>query len=135
LTIVADSWGDPGAPAVVFAHGGGQSRSAWGATARILAGAGYYAVSLDLRGHGSSDWAADGDYSFAAYVRDLATLIPQVGERAALVGASLGGRASLLMATTHPEMVAAVVLADVTPRMDENVADEMRVFFHASAEG
>ncbi len=135
LTLVADAWGDPSAPAVVFAHGGGQSRSAWGATARIMAQAGYYAVSLDLRGHGASDWAPDGDYSFNAYVRDLAAVIAQVGGRAALIGASLGGRASLLMATTHPEKVAAIVLADVTPRMDENVADEMRVFFHASAEG
>lgn len=135
LTIVADTWGEPSAPTVLFAHGGGQSRSAWGATARIMAKAGYYAVSLDLRGHGASDWADDGDYSFAAYVRDFAAIIPQLGDRAALVGASLGGRASLLMATTHAEMTAAVILADVTPRIDEDVADDMRDFFHASVAG
>lgn len=135
LTIVADSWGQPGAPAILFAHGGGQSRSAWGTTARIMAEAGYHAVSLDLRGHGASDWSPDGDYSFESYVRDFAAIILQLGGRAALVGASLGGRASLLMATTHPEMVAAVVLADVTPRIDEAVADDMRAFFHASVAG
>lgn len=135
LTIVADSWGEAGAPAILFAHGGGQSRGAWGATAKIMAEAGYHAVSLDLRGHGSSDWAPDGDYSFASYVRDFAAIIPQLSGRAALVGASLGGRAALLMATTHPEMIAALVLADVTPRIDEDVADDVREFFHASIAG
>ena len=135
LTIVADSWGEPGSPAILFAHGGGQSRSAWGATARTMAEAGYHAVSLDLRGHGSSDWSPEGDYSFDSYVRDFAAIIPQLGGRAALVGASLGGRASLLMATTHPDRIAAVVLADVTPRIDEDVADDMRDFFHASVAG
>lgn len=135
LTIAADSWGDPAAPTILFAHGGGQSRSAWGATARIMAGAGYHAVSLDLRGHGSSDWSSDGDYSFAAYVRDFAAIIARFGGRVALIGASLGGRAALLTATTHPRSVAAIVLADVTPRMDEDVADGIRQFFHQSADG
>lgn len=135
LTIIADSYGAPGAPPVLFAHGGGQSRGAWGVTARIMADAGYHAVSLDLRGHGDSDWAHDGDYAFEAYVRDFIAIIPQLGERAALVGASLGGRGALLMATTRPDLVAALVLADVTPRIDEDVANDVRRFFHESADG
>lgn len=133
--IAADSYGDDTAAAVIFAHGGGQSRGAWRATAQAFAKAGYHAVSIDLRGHGESDWADDGDYRFEAYVRDFAALIPDLGGRAALVGASLGGRAALLMATTHPGMVGALALADVTPRIDEEAADDMRGFFRDSVDG
>ena len=135
LNIAADCYGAPGARAIIFAHGGGQSRTAWRGAARAAAEAGYYAVSIDLRGHGDSEWASDGDYHFAAYVRDYAAIIPALGGEAALVGASLGGRAALLMSTTHPRMVAALALADVTPRIDEDAADDMREFFHRSAQG
>ena len=37
-----------------------KTRFAWGSTARTLAEHGWYAVSLDLRGHGESGWAPDG---------------------------------------------------------------------------
>ena len=135
LILAADRYGDPNGPAVILAHGGGQSRTAWARTARMLAGAGYHAISIDLRGHGDSDWSAQGDYHFDAYVRDFAALISRLGGSAALVGASLGGRAALLTATRHPQMVAALALADVTPTMDETAADDMREFFYKSAPG
>lgn len=135
LTIAGDAYGPPGGSLVLLAHGGGQSRSAWSGTARKLGDAGYRAISLDLRGHGDSDWSREGDYAFEAYVRDFASIVRDHGGRAALIGASLGGRASLLMATQHPDLVAALILADVTPRIDEDVADEMREFFHASVAG
>ena len=135
VAIAADCFGEPSVRPILFAHGGGQSRTAWRGAARAAADAGYYAVSLDLRGHGDSDWAPDGDYHFESYVRDFAAIVTELGGRAALVGASLGGRVALLMATTHVEMVAALALADVTPRIDEDVADDMREFFHRSAEG
>lgn len=60
LRLVADAFGDPKDPPVLFAHGGGQTRHAWGGAARVLAEAGWYAVSLDLRGHGDSAWCPDG---------------------------------------------------------------------------
>lgn len=135
LDLAADCYGEPKARTVIFAHGGGQSRTAWRGAARAAAAAGYYAISLDLRGHGDSDWASDGDYHFAAYVRDYAAIIAEHGGEAALVGASLGGRTALLMCTTHPQMVGALALADVTPRIDEDAASDMRAFFHHSAQG
>ena len=33
--------------------------------------AGYRAYTVDLRGHGESDWATDGDYLLDAYGRDV----------------------------------------------------------------
>ena len=57
LELVADAWGERGAPPVILLHGGGQTRHAWGGTARRLAEAGFHALSIDLRGHGDSAWA------------------------------------------------------------------------------
>ena len=34
LTLTAEPYGDPGAPPVLFLHGGGQTRHAWGCSAR-----------------------------------------------------------------------------------------------------
>ncbi len=55
LCLVGDAWGASDAPPVLLLHGGGQTRHAWGTTAQSLAERGWYAVSLDMRGHGDSD--------------------------------------------------------------------------------
>ena len=66
IHLVADRWGAADAWPVLLMHGGGQTRHAWGNTASVLADHGWQAVSLDLRGHGDSEWALNGDYSFTA---------------------------------------------------------------------
>src|SRR3546814_227419 len=63
LELAADAFGDPSAPPVLFFHGGGQSRRSWRGSAARIAQAGYYALTFDLRGHGESGWATDGDRS------------------------------------------------------------------------
>lgn len=135
VTIAADAFGDDSAPPVVLMHGGGQSRSAWRGGAQALAKAGYRAYSIDLRGHGHSDWARDGDYRFLSYAHDLAALIPAIGGRAALVGASLGGRVALLAAARFPQHVAAIALCDVAAEVDEGATQEMRAFFRSTKNG
>ncbi len=135
LTLAVDSFGPLRGPPVLFLHGGGQSRSAWRGGAHAVAAAGYRALSLDLRGHGHSGWSPDGDYFFTTYARDLAAVIPQLGGNAALVGASLGGRVALMAAARWPDLVAAVALADVAPRIDESATGEMRAFFRSARKG
>ena len=75
LELAGSAYGDPAAPPVLFFHGGGQSRNAWIGSARTVAEAGYYGISFDLRGHGDSDWAADGDYLLDAFGRDVERLL------------------------------------------------------------
>ena len=61
-------------------HGGGQTRHAWGTTLKVLGASGWRAYSVDLRGHGESEWDPDGDYTmdaFAADIRILAAAMPQ----------------------------------------------------------
>jgi non-heme chloroperoxidase len=117
-------------------HGGGQTRHAWGGTARILAEHGWYAVALDLRGHGDSAWAPDGNYTIDAFVADLRSVMAHLTRRPALVGASLGGIASLLAAGEGPQPTsAAVVLVDITPRVDPQGVARIRAFMMARPEG
>src|SRR5581483_8773256 len=71
LRLVADSWGSPGAPPVLLLHGGGQTRYSWSGTARLLVRSGFRVITADLRGHGESDWADDGDYSIDAFAKDI----------------------------------------------------------------
>ena len=135
ITLCADAFGDAGAPPVLFFHGGGQSRRAWRGSARRVAAAGYYGLTFDLRGHGDSDWAEDGDYDVRAYGRDVARLLEGLQPPVTLVGASRGGQASLIGAAQRPEQVALIMLADVVPRLRDNGVDEMRLFFERSARG
>ena len=77
LWLVADVAGDPMDPAVVFLHAGGQTRHFWKRSARNLVRAGHHVVALDLRGHGDSEWAQDGDYGMKAMTDDLLAVLGQ----------------------------------------------------------
>ncbi|WP_141739269.1 alpha/beta fold hydrolase, partial [Stenotrophomonas sp. BIIR7] len=56
-TVLAATRSAPGRRGtVLFAHGFGQTRHAWTATAQSLEVAGYQTLAYDARGHGDSDW-------------------------------------------------------------------------------
>lgn len=123
LTLAADAYGPVDGPPVVLFHGGGQTRHAWDGTARLLGDKGWRATTVDLRGHGDSDWAGPGaGYSldeFAADVRAVAAAQPRPP---VLIGASLGGLSSLVaIAETPPgvSVASGLVLVDVAPRLEE----------------
>jgi non-heme chloroperoxidase len=135
VTIAADVAGPAGGAPVVLLHGGGQTRGSWKGAAGALAGRGYRAISLDLRGHGDSDWPADGDYQLDRFVDDLAAILPTLGAPAVLVGASLGGLASLLAVGERRLPAAALVLVDVTPRIEPTGVGKIRAFMTANPNG
>jgi pimeloyl-ACP methyl ester carboxylesterase len=129
LELAADSYGPDDGPPVLLFPGGGQTRHSWDGTARLLGNKGWRATTVDLRGHGDSDWAPDGDYSLDAFAADVRDVARATGHRPpALVGASLGGISSLIaiaeddQATDRP-VAGALVLVDVAPRLEpEGVA-------------
>ena len=111
-------WGNAEAPPVVMIHGLTGNAHAFGLLAPHFA-ARYHVISVDVRGRGDSDWAADGDYSNDAYVADLEGLRQVLGlERFSLVGTSMGGRISLTYAGAYPERVERTVLNDIGPEVD-----------------
>jgi non-heme chloroperoxidase len=118
VEIAADEAGPPGGTPVVLLHGGGQTRGAWGGAVKEGARRGYRMVSLDLRGHGESGWAPDGDYGTDALTGDLARVVEQLGAEPVLVGASMGGLTGLAYAGAgHP--LKALALVDVAPRIEQ----------------
>ncbi len=103
------TWGEPRAPKLFLLHG-------WmdvGASFQFLVDAlarDWYAIAPDLRGYGQSAWQAQG-YWFPDYVADLEALLDRFapGERANLVGHSLGGNVVMQYAGARPGRVRAVV--------------------------
>src|SRR5690349_14250852 len=132
VQIVADRLGDPQARAVVFLHGGGQTRRSWGRAAAAVADRGWQAVTVDLRGHGESDWSDAGDYRVATFARDVLELLRGLPPRPVIVGASLGGFTAMLLAgeLSPPDTVRAVVLVDIVPNMNPSGASRIHDFMH-----
>jgi pimeloyl-ACP methyl ester carboxylesterase len=137
LTLRADVRGDAKAPPVVFLHGGGQTRHAWGGTAAALARDGRLSISLDLRGHGESDWApGDAPYRLERFAADLRAVIAQLGRAPALVGASLGGLTSLLaVGEAEVPIASAAVLVDIAPRIEPEGAKRITSFMIGRPDG
>jgi non-heme chloroperoxidase len=137
ITLRADARGDSHAPAVLFLHGGGQTRHAWGGTAAALARDGRYAISLDLRGHGESDWApGDAPYRLERFAADLLAVLAQLDRPPVLVGASLGGLTTLLAVGESPSPIAsAAVLVDIAPRIERAGAERIVGFMVGRPDG
>jgi pimeloyl-ACP methyl ester carboxylesterase len=77
-------------------------------------------VSLDLRGHGDSDWHPDGDYQTQSYAEDLVDVARALPDKPALIGASLGGLAGLMVETVvAPGTFSSITLVDIVPNSDQ----------------
>jgi peroxiredoxin len=129
VRIVADRLGDPQARAVVFLHGGGQTRRSWAKAAAAVAKRGWQAVTIDLRGHGESDWSNEGDYRVVSFAADVHEVLRTLPPQPVLVGASLGGFTSMLLeGELFPGTVSAVVLVDIVPNMEQSGANRIHAF-------
>lgn len=135
LTLRADTYGEPGRRSVILAHGGGQTRFAWGNTARHLADEGWYSIAIDLRGHGESDWCPSGNYDLEAFAHDLHAVAEQCGDQPAAVGASLGGMAFMLAeGAIDSGTFSSITLVDITPSPNQEGSDRIVAFMRAHAE-
>ncbi|MEZ0381570.1 alpha/beta fold hydrolase [Mycobacterium sp. pW045] len=129
VRIIADRHGDPEARAVVFLHGGGQTRRSWARAAAAVAERGWQAITVDLRGHGESDWASEGDYRLVSFATDVHEVLRTLPPDPVVVGASLGGFTAMLLAgELAPGAASAVVLVDIVPNMDAAGAERIQAF-------
>lgn len=136
LELAADLYGDETDPPVLMLHGGGQTRHAWGGAAATLAASGRFAISIDLRGHGHSDWSPDGVYTMDRFAGDVRTIASSLGRPPALVGASLGGLSSLAAVGESPTQLATcLVLVDVAPRVETEGRVKIQSFMRGGMRG
>ncbi|HHZ84331.1 MAG TPA: alpha/beta hydrolase [Gammaproteobacteria bacterium] len=137
LKIAADVWGSDNKKLVILLHGGGQTRHAWGETGKKLAEAGYHSVALDLRGHGDSEWHSDADYTIKAYKEDLVSIIKEINKPASLIGASLGGMASLLLAgdEVNSNLCTSLIMVDIGIYPDPAGSDRIVSFMLSGEAG
>lgn len=95
-------------PMVVLLHGFPMFWWSWRRALPELAGAGYRAVAMDLRGYGGSDHPPHG-YDPFTLSADVAAVIRSLGESAAVVvGHGLGGLIAWTMGALHPDVARAV---------------------------
>ncbi len=136
LKLAADVAGDPDGQPVVMLHGGGQTRHSWGELTRTLAGNGYHAMTVDMRGHGESDWCPQGDYTLDRFAEDVHGILSDLKQPPVLVGASLGGICSLVAAGESSQLpIHGLVLVDIVPRMEPEGVQRIREFMTAHIGG
>ncbi len=102
-------WGNPDAPPLLLVHGGRDHCRNWDWTAQALA-RDWHIIAVDLRGHGDSAWAQDGNYAMQDMVYDVARLVDLLGlAPITIVAHSMGGHVALRYAGLFPEKVARLV--------------------------
>jgi pimeloyl-ACP methyl ester carboxylesterase len=102
----AEVFGAADGHTIVLAHGWTERLTFWGPVIGLLAGRGHRVVAYDLRGHGASDSAVDGDYALERFGDDLAAVLEAALDgrghaRATVAGHSLGGMSIAAWAARH----------------------------------
>lgn len=107
-TLAYDDQGS--GPLVIMLPGMGDLRQNYRFLAPKLVGAGYRAVTLDLRGHGGSSTGWQ-DYSVEATGHDILALIEQLDAGpATVIGTSFSAASAVWAAAENPEAISGLVL-------------------------
>lgn len=87
-------------------------------------------IAVDLRGRGRSDYDSNPEnYHPGVYVRDMLQLMDALAQdRVILIGSSLGGLISIILAATVPRRIAAVVLNDIGPEVERAGLDRIKSY-------
>jgi pimeloyl-ACP methyl ester carboxylesterase len=98
------TFGPDDAPTLVLAHGWTEELAFWSDVIRDLSARGLRLVAYDLRGHGDSGPATDGDYSLQRFGEDVEAILAACvapGGRATVAGHSLGAMSIAAWAEHH----------------------------------
>ena len=121
-------WGSAANPPMLLLHGFAQTCHSWDFVALGFSDD-YRVIVLDQRGHGDSDWAADGDYSPETQQNDISAVVREIGlEDFTLMGLSMGGRNSFTYAANNPDKVRALVIVDAGPQNMQQGTQNIRNF-------
>jgi pimeloyl-ACP methyl ester carboxylesterase len=101
----------PGDVPLVIAHGLFGSARNWNVIAKRLS-ENRPVITVDMRNHGPSPWFDTQSYFDMA--DDLAKVIGQNGP-CDVMGHSMGGKATMVLAVKHPELLRKLIVADIAP--------------------
>lgn len=105
--------GDPtDKPGLLIAHGLYGSARNWGVIAKRLSDE-RQVVAVDMRNHGQSLWTDTHSYDDLA--TDLAEVLTHLDGPYHVLGHSMGGKASMVLAHRRPDLVGRLVVADIAP--------------------
>jgi pimeloyl-ACP methyl ester carboxylesterase len=124
----AEAFGPPYAHTVLLAHGWTERLTFWGPVIERLTDRGQRVVAYDLRGHGRSGPAVDSDYSLDRFGEDVAAVLDAAvphGERATVVGHSLGAMSIVAWAGGHAVAPRADAAALVNTGLGDLVAGSL----------
>lgn len=126
VRIAYEVYGEPsGATPLVLVHAFPLHRGMWNEVAPLLAQS-RQVVTVDLRGFGDSETAADGAMDWMA--ADVHAVVRALGfERVSVAGLSMGGYVAMAYLRRYPLGVAALVLANTRSASDTDVARRGRL--------
>ncbi|MET0906058.1 MAG: alpha/beta hydrolase [Tardiphaga sp.] len=117
-------------PTVLFCHGFPDTAETWRSQMGAVAGAGFHAVALDMRGYGESYAPTDANaYTALHTVGDLIAVLDALGvPSAVLVGHDWGADVVQKAATMRPDRFRAVVSLSIpfTPRGEISTWNDLR---------
>ena len=109
---------------LLIAHGLFGSARNWGAIAKRLSDT-RFVTAVDMRNHGESPWKNSNSYEDMS--GDLADLIDTPTD---VLGHSMGGKSSMMLALTHPDKIRRLIVADIAPvtysHTQKHLIDAMR---------
>ena len=116
--------GDPKNPPVIMIHDWASYRGVWQQTISDLKPK-YYCIAVDLLGFGASDKPDTADYSLSSQGQRILALAEKLGfQKFSLIGHSMGGEISILLAATiAPQRIEKLVLINsiVTGKLNQGV--------------
>ena len=123
--LSGQAWGESD-PEIVLVHGGAQNAHTFDTVALALQRP---LVALDLPGHGHSDASPYPSSAIASHALDIERALEKLTTCALpLVGMSLGGLCSILVASDRPDLVRSLVLIDITPGVNADKAKHITDF-------
>ncbi len=111
-TEFGDLTPDDTIPALIIVHGLYGSGRNWGVIAKRLSDT-RRVITVDMRNHGHSPRAAT--HSYPDMADDLAELIAHLDMPVDICGHSMGGKAAMVLALQHPDLVRRLIVADIAP--------------------
>jgi pimeloyl-ACP methyl ester carboxylesterase len=113
LNLFYRELGDTGENIIIL-HGLFGLNDNWVSMAKQLAQK-YHLFLLDQRNHGQSPWSDE--WSYEVMCDDLAYFIQSKNiENPVIIGHSMGGKTAMLFAAKYPELLAKLIVIDISPR-------------------